>query len=117
MVIDDIDSFNSHSLLLTIMFAFKRLMIVNAMRSRNCKQIWRALRSEISVAFKILVKKLQVADDENELRDILRDFHGHFSHFSLCHFGFSPFLAKPRSCERRNLLPTIMSNLHMSQTA
>ena len=30
----------------------------------RCKQILRALRSEISVAFEILVKKLQVEDNE-----------------------------------------------------
>ena len=34
------------------------------MRSRNCTQIWSTLRSAISVAFEILVKKLQVKDTE-----------------------------------------------------
>ena len=34
------------------------------MRWRNCTQIWCALRSAISVAFEILVKKLQVKDTE-----------------------------------------------------
>ena len=34
------------------------------MRSRNCTQIWFTLRSAISVAFEILVKKLQVKDSE-----------------------------------------------------
>ena len=54
MIVDD--SFNFHSLSLTIMFAFKRFMKVDdswqnkAMRSRYCKQIRRALRSAILVA-------------------------------------------------------------------
>ena len=34
-------------------------------------------------------------DDKNELLDILRNFEGYFSHFITCHFGLSPFLAKP----------------------
>ena len=34
------------------------------MRSRNFTQVWCELRSEISVAFEILVKKLQVKDTE-----------------------------------------------------
>ena len=34
------------------------------MRSRNCTQIWCALRSAISAAFEILVKKLQGKDTE-----------------------------------------------------
>ena len=34
------------------------------MRSRISKQIWRALRSAISVAFEILVKKLRFEDNE-----------------------------------------------------
>ena len=34
------------------------------MSSRNCTQIWSTLRSAISVAFEILVKKLQVKDTE-----------------------------------------------------
>ena len=42
------------------MFGFKRFMIVDdtcqnhAMRSLNCKQIWRAMMSAISVAFQKL---------------------------------------------------------------
>lgn len=32
------------------------------MRSRNCKQIWRALRLVISVAFQILIKMFQIED-------------------------------------------------------
>ena len=38
------------------------------MRSRNCTQIWWTLRSAISVAFEILVKKLQVKDTEAYLK-------------------------------------------------
>ena len=30
----------------------------------------------------------------NGLRDILRFFYGYFSHFTICHFGLSLFLAK-----------------------
>ena len=40
------------------------------MRSRNCTQIWSTLRSAISVAFEILVKKLQVKDTEAEMMRI-----------------------------------------------
>ena len=36
----------------------------HAIRSHNCKQIWRALRSAISVAFEILDKKMRVEDTE-----------------------------------------------------
>ena len=64
MTVDD--SFNFHSLSLTIMFAFKRFMIVDdswqnkAMRSRNCNQIRQALQSAILVALEIFAKKLRV---------------------------------------------------------
>ena len=64
MIVDD--SFNFHSLSLTIMFAFKRFMIVDdswqnkAMRSRNCNQIRQALQSAILVALEIFAKKLRV---------------------------------------------------------
>ena len=34
------------------------------MKSRDCKQIWRALRPAISVVFEILVKKLRIEDTE-----------------------------------------------------
>ena len=63
MTVDD--SFNFHSLSLTIMFAFKRFMIVDdswqnkAMRSRNCNQIRQALQSAI-LALEIFAKKLRV---------------------------------------------------------
>ena len=65
-----LDFLGGLNLSLTIMFAFKRFMIANesrqnhSMRSRNCKQVLRALRSAISVAFEILVEKLRVEDTE-----------------------------------------------------
>ena len=34
------------------------------MKSRDCKKIWRALRSAISVVFEILVKTLRIEDTE-----------------------------------------------------
>ena len=73
MIVDDSQlycSFNFWSLLLTIMFAFKWFMIDNdswqnhAKRLRNFKQVWDVLRSAISVAFEILVKKLWAEDSE-----------------------------------------------------
>ena len=73
MIVDDSQlycSFNFWSLLLTIMFAFKRFMIDDdswqnhAKRSCNFKQVWDVLRSAISVAFEILVKKLWAEDSE-----------------------------------------------------
>ena len=71
------------------------------MRSRNCTQIWCTLRSAISVTFEILVKKLQVKDTEayqEMMRISYETFWGIstaiFSHFTICHFGLSPFLAK-----------------------
>ena len=33
-------------------------------------------------------------DEENELRDILRNLDSYLNHFAICHFGFSPFLEK-----------------------
>ena len=69
------------------------------MKSRDCKQIWRALRPAISVVFEILVKKLRIEDTEayQEMMrmnyETLRNFDGWFSHFTYVHFGFSQFLA------------------------
>ena len=64
--------FGGPNLSLTIMFVFKRFMIVDESwqnhesRSRNCKQAWRAQRSAILVAFEIFVKKLRVEEAYQE---------------------------------------------------
>ena len=84
------------------MFEFKWFMIADdswqnhAMRSRKCKQIWRAPRLTISVAFEILVSRtLKILKPmRTELRDILQNFDSYLSHFILCQFSSSSFLTK-----------------------
>ena len=72
------DCFNFHSLSLAIMFEFKWFMMDgdnwqnHAMRLCNCKQIWRELRSAISVVFEILVKKLRVKDTHEAYQEMKR---------------------------------------------
>ena len=89
MIVDD--RFNFLSLSLTILFGFKRFMIVDEIA--NCKQIWRAPKSAISVTFEISVRKLRFEDIEAYQRmmrmnqqGILQNFDAHF--LSLYHLPF-----------------------------
>ena len=115
------------------MFEFKRFMIADdswqnhAMRSRKCKQIWRAPRLTISVAFEILVSRtLKILKPmRTELRDILQSFDSYLSHFILCQFSSSSFLTKlVKTAYRKTIthfhplvqtVKTIMSNFKMSK--
>ena len=98
------------------------------MRSRNCTQIWGTLRSAISVAFEILVKKLQVKDTE-AYQEMMRKKFETFWGISTAILVLLPFTISVwarfwQNCwpnnyhslsSSRSIAKTIMSNLDMSK--